>query len=105
MNFGGPNFVLAIIAISTIGWIITTAIRARHGYPLEGEWGGTVRRDKDETARNLSAENEQLRATVGKLEDRLKVLERIATDPARQLADDIDALSTGRTSHPTKDVA
>jgi len=95
MSFGGPTFVLAIIAISTLGWIITTAIRARHGYPLDGEWGGTVhRRDPagDDTTQALAAENEQLKVTVGKLEERLKVLERIATDPARQLADDIEKL-------------
>jgi hypothetical protein len=29
---------------------------------------------------------------VGMLEERLKVLERIATDPSRQLADDIEKL-------------
>ena len=38
MSFGGPHFVLAIIAMSFIGWIITTAIRAKHGYPIENEW-------------------------------------------------------------------
>ena len=91
MNFGGPDFILAIIAISTIGWIITTWIRARHGYPLEGEWGGKVIKDDSASAR-LVAENEALKANVGRLEDRLKVLERIATDPSRQLADDIDNL-------------
>ena len=95
MNFGGPLFVLAIIAITTLGWVITTAIRARHGYPLEGEWGGTVHRvdpAADDNAKALAAENEQLKSTVGKLEERLKVLERIATDPSRQLSDDIDRL-------------
>ena len=95
MQFGGPAFVLAIIAMSFLAWIITTAIRARHGYPLEDEWGGkTVRRDpaSDETTKALVSENEQLKATVGKLEERLKVLERIATDPTRQLADDIERL-------------
>ena len=95
MNFGGPVFVLAIIAMSMIGWIVTTAIRARHGYPLEGEWGGTVTRHDpagDEALRTLAAENDALKATVGKLEDRLKVLERIATDPSRHLADDIERL-------------
>ena len=91
MNFGGPNFVLAIIAISTIGWIITTAIRARHGYPLEGEWGGKVTKE-DPATKQLVAENEALKTNVARLEDRLKVLERIATDPSRQLADDIDNL-------------
>ncbi|MEO6113978.1 MAG: hypothetical protein ABIP07_05990 [Sphingomicrobium sp.] len=95
MNFGGPGFVLTIIAMSFLAWIITTAIRARHGYPLEGEWGGTVHRSdpqQEESAKALAAENEQLKATVGKLEERLKVLERIATDPTRQLADDIERL-------------
>ena len=33
MNFGGPGFVLAIIAMSMLAWVITTSIRARHGYP------------------------------------------------------------------------
>ena len=95
MNFGGPVFVLAIIAITTLGWVITTAIRARHGYPLDGEWGGTVHKVDPaaaESSKALAAENDQLKVTVGKLEERLKVLERIATDPSRQLADDIDRL-------------
>ena len=91
MNFGGPMFVLAIILISTIGWIVTTAIRARHGYPLDGEWGGTVHRE-DAAAKALAEENRQLKESVVKLEERLKVLERIATDPSRKLADDIDNL-------------
>ena len=95
MSFGGPGFVLAIITMSFLAWIITTAIRARHGYPLEGEWGGTVNKvdpASDDSAKALAAENEQLKATVGKLEERLKVLERIATDPSRQLSDEIDRL-------------
>ena len=92
MNFGGPVFVLAIIAISTIGWVITTAIRARHGYPLEGEWGGKVIKEDPASARLMAEKNEALKTTVGRLEDRLKVLERIATDPSRQLADGIDNL-------------
>ena len=91
MNFGGPTFVLAIIAMSFLAWIITTAIRARHGYPLEGEWGGTV--SKQEPAKDkLIAENSELKSKVARLEERLQVLERIATDPSRQLADDIDRL-------------
>ena len=91
MNFGGPGFVLAIIAMSFVAWVVTTAIRARHGYPLEGEWGGTVTKD-DPAAERLLAENEALKTNVARLEDRLKVLERIATDPSRRLADDIDDL-------------
>lgn len=40
----------------------------------------------------MKNENQQLRDTVGKLEERLKVLERIATDPAKRLSDDIENL-------------
>jgi hypothetical protein len=95
MQFGGPGFVLAIIAMSMVAWVITTYIRARHGYPVENEWGGmSTPHDKqaDQTTKALVTENEQLKATVGRLEERLKVLERIATDPSRQLADEIDKL-------------
>ena len=91
MNFGGTTFVLAIIALSIGGWMFTTWIRAKHGYPVENEWGGRVHKQAPETDR-LVAENRELKETVGKLEERLKVLERNATDPSRQLADDIEQL-------------
>lgn len=95
MNFGTPALILTIFAMSYGAWILITWIRARHGYPLENEWGGMcARTDKEagEATKALVAENKQLKETVGRLEERLKVLERIATDPARQLADDIDNL-------------
>ena len=59
MNFGGSGFVLAIIAMSFLAWIITTAIRAKHGYPLEDEWGGTVQPKNSEETKALAAENAQ----------------------------------------------
>jgi hypothetical protein len=95
MDFGGPIFVLAIIGMSMFAWIVTTAIRARHGYPLTDDWGNAVHPTKavsDETTTALKSENKELKATVGRLEERLKVLERIATDPSKRLSDDIDAL-------------
>jgi hypothetical protein len=95
MSFGGPAFVLAIIAMSFIGWIITTAIRAKHGYPLEGEWGGTVNRNDAEMKRQndiLERENQMLRSKVGRLEERMAVLERIATDAPARLTAEIDKL-------------
>lgn len=93
MNFGGMGFVVAIVALSMLAWIITTAIRAKHGYPLTDDWGNTIHplKGNDET-KALVAENAELKANVERLEERLKVLERIATDPARRLADDIDNL-------------
>ncbi len=92
MNFGGTGFVLAIIAMSYAAWLITSWIRAKHGYPIENEWGGMVEPKNSEETKALAEENARLKATVDRLEDRLKVLERIATDPARRLADDIDNL-------------
>ena len=95
MQFGGPSFVLAIIGMSMLAWVITTAIRAKHGYPIENEWGGMCSpadKEADRATKALVKENDELKATVGRLEERLKVLERIATDPSRQLADEIEKL-------------
>ncbi len=95
MNWGSPIFVISIIAISTIGWLINNWIRARHGYPVEGEWGGTHSREDLDATRKvevLSNENDRLKGQVSRLEERLAVLERIATDPATRVAKEIDAL-------------
>ena len=95
MDFHGPDFVLAIIAMSTAGWIITSWIRAKHGYPVEGEWGGTISKDDPKAARQielLSNENEQLTGKVTRLEDRIAVLERIVTDKPACLSAEIDGL-------------
>jgi len=95
MNFGGPGFVIAIIAISTFGWIATSWIRARHGYPLENEWSGVAHKGDPDAARQielLSSENSRLTGQIGRLEERIAVLERIATDPAERTAREIDQL-------------
>lgn len=94
MSFGNPAFVLAIITICMVAWVITTAIRAKHGYPLTDDWGNAVHPVKkgDDETKALAAENKELKQTVSRLEDRLKVLERIATDPSKHLSDEIDRL-------------
>jgi hypothetical protein len=95
MSWGGPGFIIAIIAISTIGWMFTSWTRAKHGYPLEGEWGGTVSKIDEEANRKitlLTSENDKLHEMVGRLEDRISVLERIVTDPAERTARAIEAL-------------
>lgn len=92
---GGQIFVLTIIAMSTLGWVVTTWVRARHGYPIENEWSGTALRSDPSAERKvelLSNENEKLHGQISRLEERLAVLERIATDPAERVARDIDAL-------------
>ena len=85
MDWGSPGFVIAIIAISTVGWIVNNWIRAKHGYELEDEWGGKSPKASPDEKRKielLSNENAQL---VGKIE-------RIATDPAKRTAEEIEAL-------------
>ncbi|PZO88458.1 MAG: hypothetical protein DI623_12630 [Sphingomonas sanxanigenens] len=95
MSFQGPTFVLAIIAMSMAAWVITTAIRARHGYPIENEWGGKVDRrnpDQERAISLLSNENDKLKGQIARLEERIAVLERIATDRPGRLAEEIDRL-------------
>ena len=99
MSWAGPGFVLAIIAMSMIGWAVTTWIRAKHGYPVENEWGGLTGKladmDDPEAARHialLSNENADLKGKLLRIEERVAVLERIATDKSTRLAEQIDAL-------------
>lgn len=97
MSWGGPGFIIAIIAITTIGWIVNNWIRARHGYPLENEWSGMsdmmgVDAGSERKISLLSSENERLTGQISRLEERIAVLERIATDPAERTAREIDAL-------------
>lgn len=95
MSWGGPGFVIAIIAISTVGWVINNWIRAKHGYALEDEWSGKTHRgdpDGERKVQLLSTENERLTGQVSRLEERIAVLERIAADPAERTAREIEAL-------------
>lgn len=96
MDWGGPFFVIAIIAISTFGWVATSWIRAKHGYPLENEWSGMAHKgEQPDSARKielLTNENARLTGQIGRLEERLAVLERIATDPAERTAREIEQL-------------
>lgn len=95
MNWGGPGFVIAIIAITTFGWLASTWIRAKHGYPIENEWMGMTAKENPQADRKielLTSENERLTGQIGRLEERIAVLERIATDPAERTAREIDGL-------------
>lgn len=95
MSWGGPEFVLAIIAISTAGWLISSWIRARHGYPVENEWSGMTQKGVPNAERQieqLTNENHSLTAQVDRLNERLAVLERIATDKPGRIAREIEQL-------------
>lgn len=92
MNWGSPEFVIAIVAISTAGWVINNWIRARHGYALEDEWGGKTARTETGQTQSLKAENAELREQLSHFADRVKVLERIVTDKGTALAAEIEDL-------------
>lgn len=91
---------IAAIAAVPVASIATTWIRARHGYPLEDDEGKPVHRvgtltDERQIAL-LTSENERLTGKVGRLEARLSVLERIATDPGTRTYAEIEALRDDR---------
>ncbi len=95
MNGGPFVFVLAIIAMSMTAWVITTWIRVKHGYPLDDGAGNVIHKGELSEGRQielLSDENADLKGKVGRLEERISVLERIATDPAERTAREIEDL-------------
>ena len=93
MDWGGPEFVVAIVAISMGGWIINNWIRAKHGYDLEDEWGGkTVKKDDSVETKRLKAENRELHGKIDEMQDRMIVLEKIVTDRGYTLSEEIEAL-------------
>lgn len=79
-----------------LAWVVNNWIRARHGYPLEGRRGRRDYRgngiEAERQVELLSSENEKLTNQVLRLEERIAVLERIATDPATRVAREIESL-------------
>lgn len=90
-----PGFIIIGIA-GVVGWVFTTWLRMRHGYPLEGAWGQEIKpvtsNETVERLRLVTQENAQLAAELGALKDRVQTLERIATDSGTRLAREIDGL-------------
>ena len=98
---GGFHSWMGIIVLVILASIIRTAIRAKHG-----DFRSNRQRRRDERAgivgppgltptreaELLAEENVQLRAQATRLEERVRVLERIVTDPAKRVSDEIDAL-------------
>ena len=87
---------LAALVGSPIAWVATTWIRARHGYPLDNQKGELIGREGNlATGRSvelLAQENADLKGRLLRLEERIGVLERIATDSSARLEREIDAL-------------
>src|SRR3954470_11509574 len=87
---------MGIGVIATLGWVFTTWLRIKHGYPLDGAWGQAIYpKSSDETIERvklLSTENAQLRAELGSIKDRLATVERIVTDDSHRLTQEIESL-------------
>jgi len=107
MHIDGQLFVLAIIGMGIVGGIIKMSIRAKHGYPLDDRRSDRRSRmarryglvdpaegdiDAQRKIELLSSENGKLVDQIGRLEERLRVLERIATDPAERVSREIEEL-------------
>ena len=90
-----PMVAVGVVSIS-IDWVMTTWLRIKNGYPLDGAWGQSVYPKTDgesqERIKLLSQENAQLRAEVGSMKDRLATVERIVTDSGYHLTQDIERL-------------
>ena len=94
------GLIIPIIGFAVVGslggWIFTTWLRVKHGYPLEGKWGQSVHpgiaAEAHERIKLLATENAQLRAELGSVKDRLGNVERIVTDRGARLSAEIDQL-------------
>ncbi len=92
---------IAIVGVAgMIGWMFTTWLRIKNGYPLDGAWGQAVYPQKNdemiERIKLISQENAQLRAELGSVKDRLANVERIVTDSSHALDREIEALRLGK---------
>jgi hypothetical protein len=96
-------FIIAVVAISVGGWVFTTWLRIKNGYPLETSWGRAIHPHTDKEAieriKLLTNENAQLRAELGSVKDRLETIEWIVTDQPARLAREIEALAIDKGGH------
>ena len=83
-----PILIIVLTITLTVGWLVNGLIRTRHFYPAIGADGLESKRQVE----LLSDENAGLKGQMGRLEERIAVLERIATDPSERTAREIDQL-------------
>jgi hypothetical protein len=101
ISFGELAPLIGILGVLAIGgWILTTWLRIKHGYPLDGAWGQAIYPKTGDEAleriKLLSSENAQLRAELGSVKDRLANIERIVTDDSHRLTQEIESLRLPR---------
>ena len=83
-------FFIPIVAIVASAWMIVSIVKLRHGQGNSVKPRTSVAEARENV--QLARENEDLKLTIERLEDRLAVLERIATDPAERTAREIEML-------------
>ena len=88
--------VFAMPLAGIVGWIVNTWIRAKHGYPLDDGAGHPVHKSAPaaDVAAQVRKALESRDATIAKLEERVRVLERIVTDDSSRVAREIESLRT-----------
>ncbi len=100
MPFELTSDVIMTVGLAGVaGWVITTWMRIKNGYPLENSWGKAIYPKNDqavERVKLLTQENAELRAELGSLKDRLGNVERIVTDSGYQLTSQIEQLRAGK---------
>ena len=83
-----------------IASVHNTRLKIKHGYPLEGMWGQSLKPQTDQEAvarvALLTQENAQLKAEVGAMRERLETVERIVTDGGYRLTHEIERLRDGK---------
>ena len=101
-------WITAIVGVTVGGWIFTTWLRIKNGYPLETSWGQPLHPSSDNEAKyghsrrrergeegisaQEHAETLRLREEVKALKERLHVLERIAVEKEDSLSRQIEEL-------------
>ncbi len=94
MRLAMPVTLITVVGVT--GWVVTTWMRIKNGYPLDGAWGQAVYPKYDQEAvervKLLSQENAQLRAELGSVKDRLANIEKIVVDDSHRLTAEIEAL-------------
>ena len=95
MEFVSETAIIAGVAIMTVGYLVSSWMKMKNGYPLENSWGKPIYPKNDqavERVKLLTQENAELRAELGSLKDRLGNVERIVTDSGYHLTSEIDRL-------------
>ncbi len=101
------GWAIAAVAAVSLGGILAsvhnTRLKIKHGYPIEGMWGQSLKPGTDSESKEriklLTQENAQLRAEIGSMQDRLINVERIVTDSGYRLGHEIERL---RDNEPRK---